>query len=82
MRANELRKGDRVVMRDTGWLATIADNRKGNIRLATVEGIYTELGSIYAHDIEAKIEPDGTRTPVEVSAKQAKLKAQITALGL
>jgi hypothetical protein len=29
----------------------MADNRKGNIRLAEVEGDFTETGSVYAHDI-------------------------------
>ena len=28
------------------------DNKKGNIRLAKVYGIYTEIGSIYATDID------------------------------
>jgi len=50
MRTNELKKGDRVRLRN-GWFATIMDNRKGNVRLAEVEGIYKEIGSVYAHDI-------------------------------
>ena len=29
------------------------DNKKGSIRLAEVEGFYTEIGSIYASDIAA-----------------------------
>ena len=50
MKTNDLKKGARIRLRN-GWLATIADNKTGNIRDATVEGIVTETGSIYAHDI-------------------------------
>ncbi len=50
MKTNDIKKGMRIVLRN-GWEATIEDNRKGNIRMATVEGLYTEMGSIYAHDI-------------------------------
>jgi hypothetical protein len=50
MKTNELKTGDRVKLAN-GWYATIADNKKGNIRMATVEGIYTETGSVYSHDI-------------------------------
>lgn len=47
---NKLKKGTRVVLRN-GWEAVLEDNKKGSIRMATVEGFYTEMGSIYAHDI-------------------------------
>ena len=40
----------RVQLRN-GWYATIADNAKGNTRMATVEGVHTETGSVYSHDI-------------------------------
>jgi hypothetical protein len=50
MRTNDLKKGDRIQLRN-GWYATIADNMRGNIRLADVEGDYREIGSVYAHDI-------------------------------
>jgi preprotein translocase subunit YajC len=50
VKTNDLKKGDRVLLRN-GWYATLADNRKGDIRVATVEGMVTETGSIYAHDI-------------------------------
>ena len=50
MKTNALKKGDRVQLRN-GWFATIADNLKGNTRMATVEGICTETGSVYSHDI-------------------------------
>jgi hypothetical protein len=47
---NKLKKGTRVVLRN-GWEAVLEDNKRGSIRMATVEGFYTEMGSIYAHDI-------------------------------
>ena len=47
---NKLKKGTRVVLRN-GWQAVLEDNKRGSIRMATVEGFYTEMGSIYAHDI-------------------------------
>ena len=50
MKTNELKKGGKVRLRN-GWDAEILDNKKGNIRLAKVFGHYTEIGSIYAHDI-------------------------------
>ena len=50
MTTNDLKKGTRVKL-SNGWDATLLDNRKGKIRLAEVEGIVTECGSIYASDI-------------------------------
>jgi hypothetical protein len=50
MKTNDLKKGDTVILRN-GWSARIEDNKKGNIRLATVFGHYTETGSVYSHDI-------------------------------
>ena len=47
---NKLKKGARVVLRN-GWEAVLEDNKRGSIRMATVFGTYTEMGSIYAHDI-------------------------------
>lgn len=55
MLTNELKKGDVVRLRN-GWYAVIADNMKGNIRMATVYGHYTETGSVYAHDIAWKLD--------------------------
>jgi hypothetical protein len=49
---NELKKGTRILLKN-GWYATLMDNKKGNIRMAEVEGIFTEIGSIYASEIES-----------------------------
>jgi hypothetical protein len=51
MTTNELKKGARVILTN-GWFAEIYDNLKGGTRLAKVYGFATEIGSVYAHDIE------------------------------
>lgn len=81
MKTNELKKGVRVQLRN-GWYATIADNMKGNTRLATVEGIFTETGSVYSHDIvRAQLAPDkftvGEWVDVEHTPAQLKLREQV-----
>lgn len=47
---NDLKKGTRIKLRN-GWDAKLEDNAKGNTRLATVFGNYTEMGSVYGYDI-------------------------------
>jgi hypothetical protein len=49
-KTNELKKGTRVRLR-SGWEADLEDNAKGNTRMAKVYGDFTEIGSVYAHDI-------------------------------
>ena len=74
MTTNELKKGDRVRLRN-GWEATIEDNRKGNIRLATVYGFCTETGSVYAHDIVAhRVAGTAQWVPVTQTAQQSKVR--------
>ena len=80
MFTNELKKGDMVMQRN-GWKAKIEDNMRGNTRLATVYGDYTEMGSIYSHDIVAKIELDGSTIPIEYTEAQLKCKQMNTAFG-
>lgn len=77
MLSNELRKGDRVVMRGTNWNATIMDNVKGNIRVADVEGLYREMGSVYVWDIAYKLNEDGSTEPIELTPKQIKDRANV-----
>jgi hypothetical protein len=71
---NELKKGDKITLR-CGWNATMEDNKKGNIRMATVEGIYTEMGSIYMSDVVLAYKGDETLcvvpTPSQKKLKQA-----------
>lgn len=78
MKTNELKAGAVVLLRN-GWRATIADNKKGNIRLATVEGFYTETGSIYAHDIACAV-VDGARIPIKHTPQQVKLRAMVAGM--
>ena len=72
MTTNKIKKGTRFLLKN-GWYATMADNRKGNIRMATVEGDYTETGSVYAHDIVSVLIGD-TWQPVTITGQQAKVR--------
>ena len=54
---NDIKKGDLGYLKN-GWKFEMMDNKKGNIRMAKVHGIETEIGSIYAHEI-AFIQKDG-----------------------
>ena len=87
MKTNELKKGD-VVLLANGWFATMMDNRKGNIRLAEVYGYFTEIGSVYSHDIthylgtdnKDVLPPENQWVAIEHTPAQRKLKAQMSAL--
>jgi hypothetical protein len=80
MFTNDLKKGDKVVLRN-GWHAIIMDNKKGNIRLAEVKGYCTEIGSVYAHDIVylQDIESD-VFAHIEHTPAQLKLRQTVGAL--
>ena len=72
MVTNELKKGDRVLLAN-GWYATIADNAKGNIRVADVEGFFRETGSVYSHDIVSAficgVWVDIVHTPAQIKCR-------------
>lgn len=53
---NDLKKGTRIKLAN-GWYGTLTDSRKGNTREAEVEGLYTEVGSVYGHDIVQALVP-------------------------
>ena len=72
---NDMRKGQTGYLKD-GVRFRIEDNKKGNIRMATVYGFATEMGSIYTHDI-ASLEVDGKSEPLEQTPAQAKQSARI-----
>ena len=84
MLTNELKKGARIQLAN-GWFATIYDNAKGNTRMAEVEGFFTEIGSVYAHDISICILNPGTDAeeivPIEHTPAQLKLKARLKVMG-
>ena len=78
MKTNELKKGARVRLRN-GWYATIADNARGNIRMCEVQGDFTEIGSVYAHDIVRACPnvPGGFWQDVEHTPAQLKLRETV-----
>lgn len=78
MKTNDLKKGAMVLLRN-GWEARIEDNKKGQVRLATVWGYETEMGSIYAHDIAAAV-VDGQRVPIEYTDAQLNLRKTLELL--
>lgn len=80
MKTNDIKSGTSVRLKN-GWLATIIDNRRGNIRTATVQGIYEETGSIYASDIVQALVDDAW-VKVEHNAAQNKGAALRAAMGL
>jgi hypothetical protein len=81
MLTNELKKGDRVQLRN-GWKATVMDNGRGNTRMCEVEGLYTEMGSVYSHDIMLHIPRDGSSPArIEHTEKQEKLRERVNLIG-
>lgn len=77
--ANDVKRGVRVRL-DNGWEARIEDNKKGNTRLATVYGNYTEMGSVYTKDIK-EVQINGMWRPVKLSDAQAKAAKRIRGFG-
>jgi hypothetical protein len=75
---NEIKKGDRI-LQVNGWFGTMYDNKKGNIRMAEVEGLYTEIGSVYSHDIVAA-QKDGVWHVVKHTDAQDKVRDMNSAL--
>lgn len=73
MKTNDLRSGMRVKLAN-GWFAIIRDNKRGNIRLAEVQGTYTEIGSVYAHDIMEYLPEEGDPVPITHTADQRRLR--------
>ena len=69
---DDIKKGE-VVLLANGWQARIEDNRKGQVRLATVFGTYTEMGSIYASDIREVQTASGKWEKVSITSKQKTL---------
>lgn len=80
MKTNDIKKGTRVKLRN-GWFATVMDNKPGPTRMCLVEGICTEMGSVYSHNIVLVVNPDGTDTKVEHTKDQMALNVKLTLLG-
>ena len=74
MFTNDIKKG-MLVKLTNGWYGTMMDNMHGNTRMVEVEGYFTEIGSVYAWDIELGRIPDdglgeGEWLKVELTEKQ------------
>lgn len=78
LNTNDLKKGTQIMLKN-GWAAVIYDNKKGNTRLAEVDGIFKEIGSIYAHDIDRAF-IGGEWLPVIHTKKQKNLDTLINAI--
>ena len=59
------------------WEAELMDSAKGNIRFANVFGFFTEMGSLYAHDIIAYKDEQGNWQEVEHTKSQLELREQV-----
>lgn len=79
IKTNDIKKGTRIQLAN-GWYATMADNKKGNIRMAEVEGLYTDTGSVYSHDIKRAL-IDGDWVEVEYTKSQLQCKNQVSIFG-
>lgn len=75
IRTNEIKKGDTVMLAN-GWLARMEDNKRGAVRMCLVYGDYTEMGSVYAHDIH-KVKRGDEWVLVEHTEDQKRLKASL-----
>ena len=80
MLANDMKKGQ-MGTQVGGRRYEIADNLKGVTRMAKVWGAYTEIGSIYIHDIATLDMPDGSIEKIEFSPAQTKQIARIKSAG-
>ena len=77
MLQNDMKKGQIGILKN-GWKFRIEDNKKGNVRMATVYGMSTDMGSIYTSEI-ASVEVNGMIEPLEQTSAQKK-KSDKTAL--
>lgn len=74
----DIKKGNTILL-NNGWYGTMLDNKKGVTRFAEVEGTFTEVGSIYAHDIAAAFINDHW-VSVEYTQKELDCKAMNEAI--
>lgn len=80
IKTDQIQKGDTVKLRGSDWIATIEDGYKNRIyRLATVQGYFTETGSIYVSDIYQVLR-NGSWQAVEIADKHRKKLSPIAAV--
>lgn len=78
MQTNQIKKGVRIKLHN-GWFGVMFDNKKGNIRMAEVHGLHTEIGSVYAWDISHAHDPESdTWVEVELTDKQKQDRERIS----
>lgn len=73
MKSNDIKKGMRILL-NNGWYGTMKDNARGTIRVAEVEGFYTEIGSVYSFDIRMAQGTDGVWHHIEYTPKEIEVK--------
>ena len=74
MRTNDIKKGQKIKLHN-GWFGVMYDNKKGNIRMAEVNGFHKEIGSIYAWDISHAHDAESDSW-VEIELTDSQKKAQ------
>lgn len=75
MQTNQIKKGDKIKLHN-GWFGVMYDNKKGNIRMAEVDGFHKEIGSIYVWDISHCYDPESaTWIEIELTDKQKQAQA-------
>jgi len=79
MKTADIKKGMRILMAN-GWEGTMKDNGRGTTRFAEIEGFYTEMGSVYSHDIVGCQDATGVWHHVEHTEKELKCKAMNVAI--
>lgn len=79
VKTNDLKKGTPITLKN-GWAAIIMDNKKCDIRLAEVDGYVKEIGSIYAHDIDAAF-INNEWVLVDYTKSQLQLKEMVENIG-
>jgi len=80
MQTNDLKKGTMIHLRN-GWQAMLQDNKKGNSRLCTVYGHFTEMGSCYAWDFLSYLDNEGNWNDIELTEKQIKQRSAVRSMG-
>tara|TARA_R100000742_G_C4235966_1_gene56563 strand:+ start:112 stop:357 length:246 start_codon:yes stop_codon:yes gene_type:complete len=70
---NKLKKGVRGMLKNgSGFI--LMDSKRGNIRMAQVDGLFgTEMGSIYMHDVDW-VEIGGDAVKVDTSRYELQTK--------
>lgn len=70
--SDQIENGEKVLLRHCGWKAVLMDgHKKRSTRLALVDGLYSEIGSIYSKDIHSVFR-EGDWIPVTPTEKHSR----------